>query len=229
MLWERCLPAGRLIPGCGSFHWQGVPVPGSAESSVTRRPWQLNPNTLSAQITNMSRMSPWQQPQRSSRLGAALAAQAGPPPEAGDPHPAVVAPPGRGKRSEPWTLRARPLLREAEDRAPCREHRKSHARPWVKADKGTGGRLCRGAPTLPRESRTRGVNRGGGPGSCQKLLWKSRGGESKEGVTVPAHLGFVVGNPESLCGLIYWSASYRSRECICDAPPPPQVLWQTDR
>lgn len=37
-----------------------------------------------------------------------------------------------------------------------------------------------------------------GPGSCQNLLWKSRGGESKEGVTVTASLGFVLRNPDSL-------------------------------
>lgn len=165
----------------------------------------------------MSRVSPWQQPQRSSRLEVALADLS---PEALHPH----LPSGETVQ----TLHARPLL-------------------W--------GTPCREQPQNPRQALEFKLTKALEAGSTEEFklfqekaderskLWQrawilqetsleKQGRWSQEGVTVPARLGFVPGNPESVCCLIYWSASCRSWECICDSrptTPSSPILWQTDR
>lgn len=170
----------------------------------------------------MSCTSPWQQPQRSSRLEAALAAHSLS--AIWSPSSATwlwISPLRQWKTVQTSGIRS--PHRQGKDSKPCREShvQKPNQPPRLKLTKAFEAgfteekRLFQEKAEWERNKLwwrawEKTLLR---PGSCKNLLWKSRGDESKEEETVTASLRFALWNPESV---VVWFAclTRKGYECM---------------
>lgn len=173
----------------------------------------------------MSCTRPWQQPQRSSRWEAALAAHSLS--AIWSPSSATwlwISPLRRWKTVQTSGIRS-PRW-QGKDSKPCREGhvQKPSQPPRLKLTKAFEAgfteeiRLFQEKAEWERNKLwwrawKKTLLR---PGSCKNLLWKSRGDESKEGGTVTASLRFALWNPESLWWFDLCALHAKAMSVYCD-------------